>query len=39
MARHGQFEDLEHVIKNTLKELQIRVDDNKLSEALAKHFY
>ncbi len=34
-----RFEDLEHVFKNTLKELEIKVDDDKLSEALARHFY
>lgn len=34
-----RFEDLEHVMTNTLKELEITVDPDKLSEALAKHFY
>lgn len=34
-----RFEDLEHVLKQTLKELEINVDDDRLSEALAKHFY
>lgn len=34
-----RFEDLEHVLKNTLKELEITVDDDRLSEALARHFY
>ena len=34
-----RFEDLETVFKNTLKELELEVDDEKLTEALAKHFY
>ncbi|CAB4241853.1 hypothetical protein UFOVP71_391 [uncultured Caudovirales phage] len=34
-----RFEDLEHVMSNTLKELDITVEPEKLSEALAKHFY
>ena len=34
-----KFEDLEIVFKNTLKELKLEVDDEKLTEALAKHFY
>jgi hypothetical protein len=34
-----RFEDLENVFKNTLKELEISVDSEKLTEALAKHFY
>ena len=34
-----RFEDLEHVMSNTLKELEITVDPEKLSKALAKHFY
>jgi hypothetical protein len=34
-----RFEDLEHVMTNTLKELDITVDPAKLTEALAKHFY
>jgi hypothetical protein len=34
-----RFEDLEHVITNTLKELEITVEPEKLSDALAKHFY
>ena len=34
-----RFEDLEHVFKETLKELDIEVDPEKLTEALAKHFY
>lgn len=33
------FEDLEHVFKNTLNELEISVDPEKLRDALAKHFY
>jgi len=33
------FEDLEHVFKRTLDELEITVDPEKLSHALAKHFY
>ncbi len=34
-----RFDDLEHVMANTLKELEIEVDKEKMSEALAKHFY
>lgn len=34
-----KFEDLKTVFKNTLKELEIEVDDEKLSDALAKYFY
>lgn len=34
-----RFEDLEHVLSNTLKELEISVEPDKLSEALARHFY
>lgn len=34
-----RFEDLEHVMTDTLKELNIEVDPEKLTEALAKHFY
>ena len=34
-----RFEDLEHVMTNTLKKLEITVDPEKLTEALAKHFY
>jgi hypothetical protein len=34
-----RFEDLETVFKNTLKELELEVDSEKLTEALAKHFY
>jgi hypothetical protein len=34
-----RFEDLEYVFKNTLKELEIEVEDEKLRDALAKHFY
>ena len=34
-----RFEDLEHVISNTLKELEIEVDKEKMSAALARHFY
>lgn len=34
-----RFEDLETVFKNTLKELELEVDDEKLTEALAKNFY
>jgi hypothetical protein len=33
------FEDLEHVFKHTLNELEITIDPTKLSHALAKHFY
>jgi hypothetical protein len=33
------FENLETVLKNTLKELEITVDPTKLTEALAKNFY
>jgi len=33
------FEDLKMVFKNTLKELNIQLDDAQISEALAKHFY
>jgi hypothetical protein len=34
-----KFEDLEIVFKNTLKELKLEVEDDKLTEALAKYFY
>lgn len=34
-----RFEDLEHVMTNTLKELEIEVDPEKLRDALARHFY
>jgi hypothetical protein len=34
-----KFEDLESVFKNTLKELEIEVEEEKLRDALAKHFY
>lgn len=34
-----RFEDLEHVLSNTLKELEITVEPDKLSQALARHFY
>lgn len=34
-----RFEDLEAVFKNTLKELDIEVDNEKMSAALAKNFY
>jgi hypothetical protein len=34
-----RFEDLEHVFKNTLKELEIEVEEEKLRDALARHFY
>lgn len=34
-----RFEDLEHVFTNTLKELEISVEPEKLRDALAKHFY
>ena len=34
-----KFEDLEHVFTNTLKELEISVEPDKLRDALAKHFY
>jgi len=34
-----RFEDLEAVFKNTLKELEIEVENDKLTEALAKYFY
>lgn len=34
-----RFEDLGHVMTQTLKELDITVDPEKLTEALAKHFY
>jgi len=34
-----RFEDLGHVMTQTLKELDITVDPEKLNEALAKHFY
>jgi hypothetical protein len=33
------FEDLQHVFKNTLKELEMEVEPEKLCDALAKHFY
>lgn len=34
-----RFEDLEHVMTNTLKELKIEVDPEKLTSALANNFY
>lgn len=34
-----KFDDLEHVFTNTLKELEISVEPEKLRDALAKHFY
>lgn len=34
-----RFEDLKHVLENTLKELELEVDDEKISGALAKHFF
>lgn len=34
-----KFDDLEHVFKNTLEELEISVEPEKLRDALAKHFY
>ena len=34
-----RFEDLEVVMTNTLKELEIEVDPEQLRDALAKHFY
>ena len=34
-----RFEDLKHVLENTLKELELEVDDEKMSDALAKHFF
>jgi hypothetical protein len=34
-----KFEDLEYVFTNTLKELEIEVEPEKLRDALAKHFY
>lgn len=34
-----RFDDLEHVMTNTLKELEIEVDPEKLRDALARHFY
>jgi hypothetical protein len=34
-----RFEDLEAVFKNTLKELEIEVDNEKMSAALARNFY
>jgi hypothetical protein len=34
-----RFDDLEFVMTNTLKELEISVDPEKLRDALAKHFY
>jgi hypothetical protein len=33
------FDDLLVVVKNTLEELEISVDDERLADALAKHFY
>lgn len=33
------FEDLIVVFKNTLEELEIQVPEDRLGEALAKHFY
>lgn len=33
------FKDLELVFANTLKELELEVDPEKLRDALAKHFY
>ena len=34
-----RFDDLEHVIGQTLKELELEVEPEKLRDALAKHFY
>lgn len=34
-----RFDNLEHVFKNTLEELEISVDPERLRDALAKHFY
>lgn len=34
-----KFEDLEYVFTNTLEELEIEVEPEKLRDALAKHFY
>ena len=34
-----RFDDLEHVMTNTLKELEIEVDPEKLRDALARNFY
>ena len=34
-----RFEDLEVVMTNTLKELEIEVDSEKLRDALARNFY
>mgnify|MGYP006919620434 CR=1 FL=1 len=34
-----RFDDLEHVFKNTLDELEISVDPERLRDALARHFY
>jgi hypothetical protein len=34
-----RFDDLLVVFKNTLKELEIEVEDEKLSDALVKYFY
>ena len=34
-----RFDDLEHVIEQTLKELELEVEPEKLRDALAKHFY
>lgn len=34
-----RFDDLEHVFKNTLDQLEISVDPEKLRDALARHFY
>ena len=33
------FDDLMAVFKNTLEELEIPVEDDRLTDALAKHFY
>jgi hypothetical protein len=34
-----KFDDLEHVMSQTLKELELEVEPEKLRDALAKHFY
>jgi hypothetical protein len=34
-----KFDDLEHVMTQTLKELELEVAPEKLRDALAKHFY
>jgi len=34
-----RFEDLKQVFENTLEELDITVDSDRLTSALAKHFY